>query len=99
MSAVFKLEIRIDAGVLEVADTAYKLRFAERQIGGNDDIGWVHKFIITDVLGPSVSVQITLMFSRSRRLTLQLIATDAGLGCNILLSGFYERYRYRATVG
>jgi hypothetical protein len=43
---------RLEAVVLEVADTAYKLEFVGR---GYTDIGWIHKFIVTDVLGPQVS--------------------------------------------
>lgn len=46
---------RLEATVIEIADTAYKLRFEGRQVGGKDDIEWVHKFIVTDVLGPQDS--------------------------------------------
>jgi hypothetical protein len=41
---------RLEAVVMEVADTAYKLLFVGRSKNGKDDIGWIHKFIVTDVL-------------------------------------------------
>ena len=44
---------RLEAVVLEVADTAYKLNFVDRAINGKPDIAWIHKFIVTDVLGPN----------------------------------------------
>lgn len=44
--------VRLEAVVLELADTAYKLHFVDRLICGKPDIAWIHKFIVTDVLGP-----------------------------------------------
>ena len=43
---------RLEAIVLEVADTAYKLHFVGRNFRGEPDIAWIHKWIVTDVLGP-----------------------------------------------
>lgn len=42
---------RLEAVVLEVADTAYKVRFTNRKtIHGDPDEDWVHRFAVTDVL-------------------------------------------------
>lgn len=43
---------RHEATVIEVADTAYKVRFAHRKEYGTDmqQEVWAHKFVITDVL-------------------------------------------------
>lgn len=46
---------RLEAVVIEVADTAYKLEFIGRDLNGKPDTGWIHKFIVTDVLGPQES--------------------------------------------
>ena len=42
---------RLEAVVLEVADTAYQVRFTKRKtIYGESDEDWVHRFCVTDVL-------------------------------------------------
>lgn len=41
---------RKEATVLEVASTAYFVRFAEMNHNGEPDEQWVHRFAVTDVL-------------------------------------------------
>ena len=48
---------RLEAVVLEVADTAYRLEFVGRGFDGTPDIAWIHKFVVTDVLGKAVKVE------------------------------------------
>lgn len=48
---------RLEAIVLEVADTAYKLHFIGRDYRGKPDIEWIHKFIVTDVISPSKRIE------------------------------------------
>jgi hypothetical protein len=44
---------RIEGTVIEVADTAYRIEFGRRRYTDEPDIEWVHKFCVTDVLGPA----------------------------------------------
>lgn len=44
---------RHEAIVLEVADTAYRLHILRETYDKKPDIAWIHKFIVTDVLGPA----------------------------------------------
>lgn len=48
---------RLEAVVLEVADTAYRVNFVHRHYDGKPDIDWIHKFIVTDVLGPPKEIE------------------------------------------
>jgi hypothetical protein len=44
--------IRLEAEVLAVADTSYKVNFVERTrvVTGEPDIEWIHRFLVTDVI-------------------------------------------------
>lgn len=42
---------RLEGVVIEVADTAYRVRFLETSIADSFE-KWVHRFAVTDVLGP-----------------------------------------------
>lgn len=41
---------RLEAKVLDIADTAYKLQFIEQDPHRDPHVGWVHRCLVTDVL-------------------------------------------------
>lgn len=46
------LWVRLEAEVIETADTSYKVRFTDRKKWGSDELQeeWVHQALITDVV-------------------------------------------------
>lgn len=44
---------RLEAVVIEVADTAYHVRYTRKETYPELQEAWVHRFTVTDVLGPA----------------------------------------------
>lgn len=45
---------RLEAEVLEVADTAYRVRYTTYKLAGKPVEEWVHRLVVTDVIGANV---------------------------------------------